>query len=210
MEIRYTKAALKASTKMPTNTAELIRGKIRQYAADPASLANNVKKLQGRQGEYRLRVGDWRVIFTQDGVILNVLKVGLRGGVYEARTMNKPNIITTPSGDRMVVIPFEEYERLIEAAEDAADARDVDEIKRKLATGEEELIPAEVVDRIIDGENKIRVWREYRGMSGKELAEKTGLASPYISQLETGTREGTIETFKKIAAALRVDIDDIA
>jgi len=95
--------------------------------------------------------------------------------------MNKPNIITIPSGDRMVVIPFEEYERLVEAAEDAADARDVDEIKRKLATGEEELIPAEVADRIIDGENKIRVWREYRGMSGKDLAEKTGLA-PHISR----------------------------
>ena len=124
--------------------------------------------------------------------------------------MSKPNIITTPSGDRIVLIPFEEYERLVEAAEDAADARDVDEIKRRLATGEEELIPAELADRIIDGESKIRVWREYRGMSGKDLAEKTGLAPPYISQLETGQREGTIETFKKIAAALRIDIDDIA
>ncbi|WP_315701762.1 MULTISPECIES: helix-turn-helix transcriptional regulator [unclassified Bradyrhizobium] len=124
--------------------------------------------------------------------------------------MRKLNIITSPSGDRMVVIPFEEYERLIEAAEEAADARAVDEIKRKLATGEEELIPAEFADRLINGENKIRVWREYRGMTGKELAEKTGLAAPYISQLETGNREGTIDTFKKIAAALRVDIDDIA
>jgi mRNA interferase RelE/StbE len=70
MEIRY-------------NTAQLIRNKIRQYATDPASLANNVKKLQGREDEYRLRVGDWRVIFTQDGVILNVLKVRRRGSAYE-------------------------------------------------------------------------------------------------------------------------------
>jgi PHD/YefM family antitoxin component YafN of YafNO toxin-antitoxin module len=50
--------------------------------------------------------------------------------------MNKPNIIATPSGDRMVLIPVEEYERLVEAAEDAADARDLDEIERRLATGE--------------------------------------------------------------------------
>ncbi len=124
--------------------------------------------------------------------------------------MNKPNIIITPSGDRMVLIPFEEYERLIEAAEDAADARAIDEIKRRLATGEEELIPSEMVDRMIEGENKLRVWREHRGMSAKELAEATGLAAAYISQLETGKREGTIETFKKIAAVLRVDIDDLA
>jgi DNA-binding XRE family transcriptional regulator len=105
---------------------------------------------------------------------------------------------------------IEEYGRLVESAEDAADAREVDEIKRRLATGEEELIPAVVVDRTIDGENKLRVWREYRGMSARELAEATDLAPPYISQLETGKREGTIETFKKVAAALRVDIDDIA
>jgi DNA-binding XRE family transcriptional regulator len=100
--------------------------------------------------------------------------------------------------------------RALARAENAANASDVDEIKRRLATGKEELIPAETVDRIIDGENKLRVWREYRGMSAKELAEATGLAAPYISQLETGKREGTIETFKKIAAALRVDIDDLA
>jgi mRNA interferase RelE/StbE len=83
VEIRYTKAALKALTRMPNNTAQLIRGKIRQYAENPASLANNVKKLQGREDAYRLRVGDWRVIFTQDGVILDVLKVGPRGSAYE-------------------------------------------------------------------------------------------------------------------------------
>jgi mRNA interferase RelE/StbE len=69
--------------KMPATTAQLIRGKIRQYAADPASLANNVKKLQGREDEYRLRVGDWRVIFTEDGVVLDVLKVSPRGSAYE-------------------------------------------------------------------------------------------------------------------------------
>jgi mRNA interferase RelE/StbE len=83
VEIRYTRAAAKALTRMPTNTAQLIRGKIRQYAAEPASLANNVKKLQGCEDEYRLRVGDWRVIFSQDGVILDVLNVRPRGSAYE-------------------------------------------------------------------------------------------------------------------------------
>jgi len=82
MEIRYTKTALKALTRMPSVTARLIRGKIEQYAEAPASLANNVKKLQGRDG-YRLRVGDWRVIFDQDGVVLDVLQIGPRGSIYE-------------------------------------------------------------------------------------------------------------------------------
>jgi DNA-binding XRE family transcriptional regulator len=125
--------------------------------------------------------------------------------------MNKPgNIITTPSGDQMVVLPLAEYERLVEAVEDAADIRAYDGAKRRLAEGRDESIPAEFVDRILNGENKIRVWREYRGLTLKALAETSGLAAAYLSQIETGKREGTIETFKKIAAALRVDIDDIA
>jgi DNA-binding XRE family transcriptional regulator len=124
--------------------------------------------------------------------------------------MAKPNIITTPSGDRMAVIPLAEYERLVEAAEDLADVRAYDEAKRRLATGEDELIPAEFVNRMIDGENKVRVWREYRGLTVKALAEAAGLAPAYLSQIETGVREGTVDTYKKIAAALRIKVDDIA
>jgi mRNA interferase RelE/StbE len=41
-----------------------------------------VKKLQGRDG-YRLRVGDWRVIFDRDGVVLAILEIGPRGSIYE-------------------------------------------------------------------------------------------------------------------------------
>lgn len=67
---------------MPANTAATIRAKVDQYARDPKSLSNNVVKLQGREA-YRLRVGDWRVIFDDDGVVLTILKIGPRGGVYD-------------------------------------------------------------------------------------------------------------------------------
>lgn len=82
MKIRYAKAAIKALMRMPANTAKTIRGKIEAYAVDPSSQANNVKKLRGRKG-YRLRVGDWRVIFDSDGDVLDILAVGPRGGIYE-------------------------------------------------------------------------------------------------------------------------------
>lgn len=79
--ITYTRVALKALRKMPADTAERIIGKIEQYAADPASQANNVTALKGREG-IRLRVGDWRVIMNDEGVVLAVLDIGLRGSVY--------------------------------------------------------------------------------------------------------------------------------
>lgn len=79
--ISYTRAAIKALQRMPANMATRIVGKIEAYAADPASQANNVKALKGRDG-IRLRVGDWRVIM-EDGVVLAVLEIGPRGSVYE-------------------------------------------------------------------------------------------------------------------------------
>lgn len=77
--IVYSRAALQTLGKMPRNTALRIRGKILDYAADPASQANNVKKLKDIDA-IRLRVGDWRIVM-QDDVVLAVLKIGARGSV---------------------------------------------------------------------------------------------------------------------------------
>jgi mRNA interferase RelE/StbE len=80
--LSYSKAAIKALRRMPRNVADLIRLKIEAYAEDPASQANNVKDLKGREG-IRLRVGDWRVIMDDQGNVLAVLDIGPRGGVYD-------------------------------------------------------------------------------------------------------------------------------
>lgn len=82
-EIVYSKAALKVLRRMPTNLAATIAAKVRQYAADPASLANNVKALKGEARTYRLRVGDWRIIFTEDGEIIAIVRIAPRGDAYE-------------------------------------------------------------------------------------------------------------------------------
>ena len=66
---------------MPAPTALRIVDKIEAYASDPASQANNVKALKGREG-IRLRVGDWRVIML-DGEVLDVIEVGPRGSIYD-------------------------------------------------------------------------------------------------------------------------------
>lgn len=81
--IRYTAAALKALRRIPRNVAELIRQKVQEVAADPAA-ARNVKKLKGREG-YRLRVGDWRVVYDieDEVLVLIVIDVGPRGGIYD-------------------------------------------------------------------------------------------------------------------------------
>ena len=81
--ITYSRDALKTLTRMPANTARLIRSKIERYAANPAALANNVKALVGMDGYRRLRVGDWRVIFSETGEVIAIIRIAPRGGAYD-------------------------------------------------------------------------------------------------------------------------------
>jgi DNA-binding XRE family transcriptional regulator len=117
--------------------------------------------------------------------------------------------IVAPNGDRLVVMPEDVFERLRDAAEMAEDVAAYDEFKRRLAAGEEEFIPSEMVDRILAGENRVRIWREHRGMTVAALAERAGITQPYLSQIETGKREGTLQTMKKVAEALKIGLDDL-
>lgn len=83
-QIEYTRDALKALKAMPRNVALQIRGKIEQLAENPFAANNNVRKLVGREA-FRLRVGDWRVIYAIDGgrLVIHVLAVAPRGGAYQ-------------------------------------------------------------------------------------------------------------------------------
>ena len=81
--VTYSKPAAKVLRGLPANLVRTIDGKMQQYASNPASLVNNVIKMQGRREYMRLRVGDWRVIFTEDAVVINVVKIDTRGGVYK-------------------------------------------------------------------------------------------------------------------------------
>lgn len=123
--------------------------------------------------------------------------------------MDKVQIIDTPGGDRLAIVPLAEYERLQKAAEMLEDVSAYDAVKRKLAIGEEELVPQEVANRLIDGENPIRVWRDYRGLSGRALADATGISAAYLFQLEGGRRDGSFDTMRRIAEVLKVTLDDL-
>ena len=107
------------------------------------------------------------------------------------------------------VVPYKEYLKLIEQAELLQDIRDYDEVKEHIATGSEELIPSQIVYTILDGENPIRVWREYRELSQQELANKTNISVPYLSQLEHGKRKGSVEVLAEIAKTLGIGLDDL-
>jgi mRNA interferase RelE/StbE len=82
--IEITRDAIKTLRKMPRNVAELIREKLGALAASPYAPNNNVKKLKGSD-DYRLRVGDWRIVYTveDDRLVIVVIRIAPRGGVYD-------------------------------------------------------------------------------------------------------------------------------
>lgn len=79
----YCREAVKTLSRIDRATSKRIRRKVDQLATAPAALANNVRALKGGKGLMRLRVGDWRVIYTEDLIILLVLKVSPRGAAYD-------------------------------------------------------------------------------------------------------------------------------
>ena len=80
--ITFTKAALKTLVKMPVPIAKRIRAKIDQFASNLDEQANNVTKLVGSD-RIRLRVGDYRVIINATTLEVEVIAIGVRGGIYE-------------------------------------------------------------------------------------------------------------------------------
>ncbi|MGK6312070.1 helix-turn-helix domain-containing protein [Neorhizobium sp. DT-125] len=114
--------------------------------------------------------------------------------------------ITTPNGETLVVLPLAEYENLV----DKADIASADRIKADIAAGRDELVPAEIVNRLIAGENPVKIWRTYRKMTARDLAAKAGISASYLSEIESGKKEGSLSAMKRIAETLEVDLDDLA
>ena len=120
----------------------------------------------------------------------------------------------TPDGE-VAIVPRAEYERLKiienEAEEDAGTARLIARAKKEIAGGAP-VLPKEIVDRLANGENPIRVLRQFRGLTQAELAtaESVQIAQNYLSDLENGKRKGPFELHRKIAAFLKVPFDLLA
>ncbi|MGK2871472.1 MAG: type II toxin-antitoxin system RelE family toxin [Alphaproteobacteria bacterium] len=82
--VRYSKEATRTLSRMPRKLALSIQAKIATVAADPYAKHNNVARLKGRDG-YRLRVGDWRVIYeiAEAQLVIHVVRIASRGSIYQ-------------------------------------------------------------------------------------------------------------------------------
>ena len=119
-------------------------------------------------------------------------------------------IIEREGKPEYAVLPYNDYLKLLQLVEDVKDAAGAKDAMRQLVSGEDEAIPAEVVNRLIAGdEHPLKVWREYRGFTQEALGSAVGVGKSYVSQIEAGNKTGSARTLKALAGALLVDIDDL-
>jgi len=94
-------------------------------------------------------------------------------------------------------------------AEMLADVKSYDAVKARMERGEEELIPLEIIERRLAGESVVKIWREYRGLTQEGLSRASKVSRPMIAAIEARHKKGGIETLKKLAGALKVDLEHL-
>ncbi|MBN3897748.1 MAG: type II toxin-antitoxin system RelE/ParE family toxin [Nostoc sp. NOS(2021)] len=82
-EVKFSRGAKKQFRKLPIDVQQRIQTNINDLAIEPRP--NGVKKLQGDDNSYRVRVGDYRVVYEVDDdvLIVTVIKVGHRSEIYK-------------------------------------------------------------------------------------------------------------------------------
>ena len=109
-------------------------------------------------------------------------------------------------GRRWATLPLDRYDELCEALEDAADA----EAMRHAEARGGQTFPSSFVERLLlSGESRMRVWREYRGLSASELAHNAGVSTGQILAIEDGTSGGAVQPLRRVAEVLGTSIDTL-
>jgi DNA-binding XRE family transcriptional regulator len=107
----------------------------------------------------------------------------------------------TIEGKTYVLLSEEDYEDLIDGLNAKA-------VMARIEAGEETW-PSELVEELMETDSRIRTYRKYRGITMIELASAAGISQPHLSDIENGKKAGSVDVLKRIATALRVDLDDL-
>lgn len=123
----------------------------------------------------------------------------------KAQAIERVQVIEKDGIPEWAVIPYHEYQQWLALQEEL---EDIQEFDAALAM-QQEKIPVEWVDRLLNGEQPILVWREYRGLTRQQLATHCAVDSDHIEQIEKRECQASLRVLRKMAQALKVDIEDL-
>jgi DNA-binding XRE family transcriptional regulator len=122
------------------------------------------------------------------------MKIKDEGNIQVIKVKGKP---------AFAVVPYDSYNALLDALEDYEDGAALDALDKHPS----KTYPSEVINALIAGQNPFKVWREYRNIHRKDLAEKVSISVPYLSQLESGKRSPSIQVLQAVSRVLDVDME---
>lgn len=82
---------------------------------------------------------------------------------------------------------------------------------RELTSGDSESdLPDEILDQLSAGQDHpVKIIRNFRGLTQAELARASGISRPYLTEIETRKKDGSLRAMKAIAEALNVRVGDL-
>ncbi len=112
------------------------------------------------------------------------------------------NIMVTPKGERLAIMPAQEYEDMRDALIHAQAVAD-------LRAGRDEAVTIDEMQTLLDAPSPLSFWREKRRMTRAAVAKAANLRASDIEALELGSRAGSAEIMAKIAAALKIGVEEL-
>lgn len=110
--------------------------------------------------------------------------------------------VKTPGGEELAILPRTELEAIMAASDHARALHDY-------RAGRDPGLTAEEMRALLTATSPLAFWRRKRGLTQSALAAQAELAQNYVSDLETGKREGSPAQWLKIARALGVSLEEL-
>ena len=95
-------------------------------------------------------------------------------------------------GQPYVLVPLHDYRGMVSSSQNDA-------------------LPDDILDALTAREESpVKILRKYHGLTQKQLADKAGISRPYLTEIETGTKDGSIRAMKALADVLDVNVGLLA
>ena len=120
---------------------------------------------------------------------------------------NKIQFIEKSGQPEWAIIPYSEYQKLVKMYDFIDDTALFLQATRSNLISE--ALPHEIVKKLVNGENPVRVIRQYQGQTIDQLAQEVNITQSYLSQIETSKKQASQKTLKLLALKLKVDVQDL-
>jgi ribosome-binding protein aMBF1 (putative translation factor) len=128
--------------------------------------------------------------------------------------MNAPWPRPIAETNTTVTLRKRDWKALIARLEDLEDIAAIEErLAHEMKVGKDvarrDYMTGDELRRILDDESPVKVWREKRLLSQRELAVQAGVSPSYLAEIETGKKPGSADALRKLSRVLAIPMKNL-